>query len=246
MFFALLLGAYSRIASPHHKEMRMGFLEPARNSVSKSLTGAYVSDHVQVNVNDQFRAKDLLDELEMMYGNLGERKVTQKEAEGGIWISGTAGSILFSAYYHATKRHTVKVKAGTDAQTLPAEEEWVEPGQWAIIYTVMTGSSGYEVFYDIDSDYETNSNVYVLPASIAAAKFVQKREESNELVASDLPVQSLSEHAANSQPEEKPLLANDLPIKSLGEYTEENKESKENYYPGYHSYYRLPIANGGC
>lgn len=182
--------------------------EPEANipplAVAAAAVGAYVMDHVQVNVNVHFRAADLLDELEVMYGcNLGERQVERKSVDGGIWISGTAGSILFSAYYHPTKKHTARVQAGTDAQVLPSDEEWVEAGQWAIIYTVTNAKEGNVASYEIEREEEANlvpSNPtrLLLPAAIIA-KHLSQLESNSPTLAADLPVVTLDERLeANS------------------------------------------------
>ena len=74
---------------------------------------------------------------------LQNRNVSRDLVDGGVWLRGTAGNIVFSAYYHKKKQHQVAVQGGYKRQTYPlSRKQWVAPGQWAVVYAPIIDAAG--------------------------------------------------------------------------------------------------------
>ena len=103
---------------------------------------------------------DVVDRMEMQFKRpLSLRKATKIKVDGGVWVSGKADDVLFSAYYHPTRRHCATVKSGVDGRIHPGVKEWVEPGQWAVAYAISRADSGNEGHYELE-DAPAQTNIY--------------------------------------------------------------------------------------
>ena len=97
----------------------------------------------QMYNESEFVWKKFVKTLESQLGRkLTHPNVTRLLVDGGVWFQGTAGNIVFSAYYHKTKEHRVAVKGGYKRQTYPVRSEWVAPRQWAIVYAPIIDAKG--------------------------------------------------------------------------------------------------------
>jgi hypothetical protein len=66
------------------------------------------------------------------------------QPNGGQWYSGVVDGVVFSAYYHATRRHRTSVKPGANASTFPSEKCWVDGGNWA------NAAGGNHAYFDTE------------------------------------------------------------------------------------------------
>lgn len=101
----------------------------------------------------QFKPPQFIQDLERQLGrSLPNINWTRKLIDDGGWLYGTAGDIVFSAYYHKLKPHAAFVQGGENRQRYPVRWEWAPRGHWAVVYAPVLDKKGVKVSFGIQ-DY---------------------------------------------------------------------------------------------
>ena len=120
-------------------------------------------DRMVVSVHEAQDLDEVVKQIEKMTNlSLGERTGKSAVVDGGLWVSGMAGHIVFSAFYHKTKMHAVSVQpAGLPVH--PPKKVWVNPGEWALAFSPTQSKDGNFGFYHLkdaeDADIFVDTDV---------------------------------------------------------------------------------------
>jgi len=148
MFFAFLVLGYS-LQYSHKRISRKPFPRIQHHHLEDEpeMNGGSIPLDLQVSVNGDINV--LLDQIGNAIGYvLDVRKASRSNPDGGVWLSGVQDNLVYSAYFHPSRKHRTSVKPGRYASVFPSTKDWVPAGQWAVTYTSASRLGGNKAYYD--------------------------------------------------------------------------------------------------
>ena len=116
-------------------------------------------DGATLTIHAELYESDLLDKIEEHVGRpLIIRNSTKQTCDGGVWVTGKGDDLLFSAYFHNSRRHCAFVQAAS-GKMWPGTVEWANPGDWSIAYIISRNQTGNRGLYEVE-DVPAAANIF--------------------------------------------------------------------------------------
>ena len=75
--------------------------------------------------------------------SLGEPHMTRTTtSDGGVWIHGSVGKFMLSAFFHPSKEHSAAIWCSVNKRLLPSSPQKSPPGKWAVAFGFTNGPTG--------------------------------------------------------------------------------------------------------